>query len=294
MVDNNKIYHFSINLILGIIAFFCIMPFILLIVASFTDEHVLIRDGYSFFPGALSLSSYKYIFSGSAKILRGYGLTVLVTVVGTALNVILTTLLAYPLAQRFLPGRKVLSFYVFFTMLFNGGLVPQYMLWSNFFHIKDTIFALLVPNLLMGAFYIIMMRSYFMANIPEALGEAARIDGAGEFRILLKIVMPISKPMVATLGLMAGLAYWNDWLNGLYYINDEKMFTMQNILNRMLKDAQFLATGAASNVGDLIRDTPLNGMKMAVAVVGVVPILIIYPFIQKYLVQGITIGAVKG
>ena len=294
MVDNNKIYHFLINLFLAVLAFFCIMPFILLITSSFTEEYTLVRDGYSFFPKTLSLASYQYIFSGSSKILRGYGMTVIVTAIGTLTNILMTTLLAYPLAQRTLPGRNAISFYVFFTMLFNGGIVPQYMLWSNFFHIKNTIFALLVPNLLMGAFYIIMMRSYFTSNIPEALGEAARIDGAGEFRILFKIVMPISKPMVATLGLMAGLAYWNDWINGLYYITNEKMFTMQNILNRMLQDAQFLTTGGALNVGDLIRNTPLNGIKMAIAVVGVIPILIIYPFIQKYLVQGITVGAVKG
>lgn len=294
MVDNNKGYHFFINLFLTLLAFLCIMPFILLIISSFTEEHTLVREGYSFLPRAFSLASYQYIFSGSTKILRGYGMTVIVTAVGTILNVLMTTLLAYPLSQKLLPGRNAISFYVFFTMLFNGGIVPQYMLWSNFFHIKNTIFALLVPNLLMGAFYIIMMRSYFTANIPEALGEAARIDGAGEFRILFRIVLPISKPMVATLGLMAGLAYWNDWINGLYYITNEKMFTMQNILNRMLQDAQFLVTGGASNVGDLVKDTPLNGIKMAVAVVGVVPILIIYPFVQKYLVQGITVGAVKG
>lgn len=290
----NRRFQIFCHVCLILMTLLVVLPFLLVFISSITEENTLIANGYSFFPEKVSLYAYQYILRQGGKIFRAFGISVLVTIIGTLGNMMMSSMIAYPLSVKDLPYKRAITFYVFFTMLFNGGIVPQYMLWSNFFHIKNTIFALLVPNLLMGAFYIIMMRSYFTANIPDALGEAARIDGAGEFRILFQIVMPISKPMVATLGLMSGLAYWNDWINGLYYITNEKMFTMQNILNRMLQDAQFLTTGAASNMGDLVKNTPLNGIKMAIAVVGVIPILIIYPFVQKYLVQGITVGAVKG
>lgn len=191
-----------------------------------------------------------------------------------------------------LPGRYAVSFIVFFKMLFNGGLVPTYMMWTSIFHIKNTVAALIVPALLMNAFYVIMMRSYFTANIPDALVEAARIDGANEYKILGSIVLPLSLPMMATLGLMVGLGYWNDWMNGLYYVTDTKLFTIQNILNRMIQDIQFLANnsmGAGSGT-----KLPSIGIRMAIAVIGILPMFCIYPFFQKYFVKGITVGGVKG
>ena len=296
MVDNNKKFHVTINVILVLLSACCLLPFLLLIASSFTEEAILIRDGYTFFPKSFSLDAYAYLFKGSTKILMGYGVTILITAAGTSVSILITTLMAYALSRKDLPGRNVIAFLVFFTMLFNGGLVPSYMMWSNTFHIKDTLLALLLPNLLLNAFYVIMMRSYFNANIPDALIEAARIDGAHEFRILFSIVLPMTVPMLATLALLIGLGYWNDWLNGLYYItNRTELYSIQNILNRMLQDAQFLASGqGGSNVSDLARNLPSIGIKMAVAVVGILPILVIYPFVQKYLVKGITVGAVKG
>lgn len=296
MVDNNKAFHITINTIMIILSLCCLLPFALLLMSSFTEESVLVREGYSFFPRGFSLAAYKYIFSGSGKILRGYGVTIFITAVGTSLSILLTLLMAYPLSRKELPGKNIISFFIFFTMLFNGGLVPSYMMWSGTFHIKDTIWALLVPGLLMNAFYVIMMRSYFSANIPDALVEAARIDGANEFKILFSVVLPMAVPMIATLALLIGLGYWNDWQNGLYYITSRtELYSIQNILNRMLQDAQFLTSGqAGSNASELARNLPSVGIKMAVAVVGILPIMVIYPFIQKYLVKGITIGAVKG
>ena len=178
-------------------------------------------------------------------------------------------------------------------MLFNGGLVPTYIMYTQVFHIKNTIWALIVPALLMNAFYVIMMRSFFTANIPDSLIEAARIDGAGELRILAQIVLPLSKPMMATLALMIGLGYWNDWLNGLYYLTDTRYFSIQNILNRMIADVQFLAS-ASSVTSGISANLPSVGIRMAIAVIGVLPILIIYPFFQKAFVKGIVIGGVKG
>lgn len=249
-----------------------------------------------FFPKEISLDAYRYILTGSTKILQGYGITIFITAVGTSIGILLTILIAYPLSRKDLPGRNVFSFFIFFTMLFNGGLVPSYMVWSNTFHIRDTIWALLLPNLLMNAFNIIMMRNYLKVNVPEEIIEAARIDGAGEFKILFQVVFPMSVPMVATLGLMVGLGYWNDWQNGLYYIASRTdLYSIQNILNRMLQDAQFIASGqAGGNVGEMAATLPSVGIKMAIAVIGILPVMMIYPFIQRYLVKGITIGAIKG
>ena len=217
-----------------------------------------------------------------------------VTLLGTVLSVLLTILFAYPLSRKELPGRYFFSFVVFFTMLFNGGLVPTYMMYTQFFHIKNTIWALIVPSLLMNAFYVIMMRSFFSNSIPDALVEAARIDGAGEYRILAQVVLPLSKPMVATVSLMVGLNYWNDWTNSMYYITDEKLYSLQAILNNIINSITFLQESTQSNAAGLAASMPSTGIRMAIAVVGILPILCIYPFFQKYFVQGIVVGGVKG
>ena len=228
--------------------------------------------------------------------MRGYILSAFVTVTGTVANLAVTTLFAYPLSRRDLPGRAFISFFLFFTMLFNGGLVPSYIMWTQTFHIKNTIAALLFPNLMMGAFYVIMMRTYFTTNIPEAVIEAARIDGAGELTILVRVVLPMSVPIIVTLALLVGLGYWNDWLNGLYYINEDRLYSIQVLLNKMLMDVQFLMsnTNAAQSLQNQDIALPSTGIKMAVAVMGALPVLVIYPFFQKYFVKGIVIGAVKG
>jgi putative aldouronate transport system permease protein len=278
-----------------ILCLFCVLPFVLLVSSSITDEAALVKYGYSFIPKKVSFEAYRYLLGSSTAIVRGYGITILVTVVGTFLNLVITTLLAYPLSRHDLPGRNVVAFIIFFSMLFNGGIVPSYIMWSQIFHIKNTIWALIVPNLMMNAFYVIMMRTNFNANVPDALIEAARIDGADEWTILAKIVLPISKPILATVTLMVGLSYWNDWINGLYYINKDKYFSIQILLNRMLQDVQFLKTSSiGSQSGSLLATLPSVGIKMAVAVMGVLPIMVIYPFFQKYFIKGITIGAVKG
>lgn len=272
---------------------FCLIPFLLLLVSSFTAESALLKNGYSFFPSEISFDAYKALLVDSSSIFRGYFLSFVVTVTGTLSNVVLTLLFAYPLSRRDLPGKGFFSFMVFFTMLFNGGLVPTYMMWTGVFNIKNTLWALIVPNLMMGAFYVIMMRTYFTTNIPEAVLEAARIDGAGELKMLIQIVLPMSKPIIATIILLVGLNYWNDWLNGLYYVNDDRLYSIQVLLNKMLMDVQYLMTNAASSLGQSIQ-LPATGIKMAVAVMGALPMFIIYPFFQKYFVQGIVIGAVKG
>ena len=296
MVERNRTFQIIAHGIMVLLCLLCVLPFLLLIISSFAEENWLIMNGYSFFPANLSIDAYKYLLVDSSSIVRGYIISIFVTGTGTCISLVMTTLMAYPLSRRDLPGRYIFSFFIFFTMLFNGGLVPTYIMWTQTFHIKNTIFALLVPNLLMGAFYVIMMRTYFSSNIPDAVIEAARIDGAGEMRILLKVVLPMSLPIIATLALLTGLGYWNDWLNGLYYIQKDSLYSIQVLLNRMLMDVQILMSSAntAAAGNQQMGPLPSIGIKMAVAVLGALPALIIYPFFQKYFVKGITIGAVKG
>ena len=273
----------------------CVLPFLLMVMASFTEEQTLIRNGYSFFPEKFSLETYQYILRSAKTIFRGYGMTILVTVIGTVSNLAMTVLFAYPLSRRDLPYRNVLSFILFFTMLFNGGLVPTYMMYANTFHIKNTIFALLIPNLMMNAFYVIMMRSFFTTSIPESLIEAAKLDGASEMKILLQVILPLSKPMIVTLVLMVGLNYWNDWMNGMYYVTDNSLNTIQMILNNMIQNVEFLSKSASVMGSDAAMiKMPTVGIRMAIAVIAVLPVMVIYPFLQKYFVKGIVVGGVKG
>lgn len=295
MVQHDKIQQVLMHIFMILLVLSCVLPFLLMVMASLTEEMTLTRNGYSFFPEVFSLETYRYIIRSAGTILRGYVMTIVVTVIGTVCNLVLTILFAYPLSRKDLPYRSGLSFFLFFTMLFNGGLVPTYMMYANTFHIKNTIFALIVPSLMMNAFYVIMMRSFFSSSIPDSLIEAAKLDGASERKILMSIVVPLSKPMIVTLVLMVGLGYWNDWMNGLYYVTEQKLFTIQMILNNMINNIEFL-TRNASMLGSAAANMkiPQVGIRMGIAVIAVLPVLIIYPFLQKYFVKGIVIGGVKG
>lgn len=300
MPNSKKSKHFQIliNLIMILILLVVILPFLLVFISSVTDENVLIRNGYSFLPEKTSLYAYQYIIGQGGKILRAYGVTILVTFVGTAANLAMSALLAYPLSVKTLPHRRAITFFVFFTMLFNGGLVPTYLMYVNYFHIKNTIWALIVPNLLLSANNVLMIRSYFMTSIPDALFEAAKIDGAGHMKIFTTLVLPLGKPILVTMGLFSGLAYWNDWTNGLYYLsgNDgQRLYSIQNLLNQMITDIQYLASGkVAGNIGAEVAKLPATSIRMAIAFIAMLPLFIIYPFLQKYFAEGITLGAVKG
>lgn len=291
-----KGYQIVLNIIMVVLSLFCLIPLLLIVSSSLSAENSLLRQGYSVFVQDFSFAAYEYLLVNSDNIVRGYGMSFLVTVLGTMGGLTITTLFAYPLARKDLPGRTLFSFMLFFTMLFNGGLVPSYIMWTQTFHIKNTLFAYLLPNLFMNSFFVIMMRTYITNSIPDAVIEAARIDGAGEMRTLVQVVLPMSLPIIATLALLIGLGYWNDWLNGLYYVSSDKMYSIQVVLNKMLLDALFTFSGQASkmNMTSTGTVTPTTSIKMAVAVLGALPILIIYPFFQKYFVKGITIGAVKG
>lgn len=294
MIRRDRVFQVAANGIMIVLMLYCMLPLLLLFASSITEEEALIVNGYSFWPSRIDWSAYQYILIDSTQIVRGYGISAVVTLLGTILNLTLTTLFAYPLSRKDLPGKTVISFILFFTMLFNGGLVPSYIMWTQLFHIKNTFWALLVPNLMMSAFNVIMMRTYFTSNIPTELIDAAKIDGSGEYGILFRIILPMAKPILSTLALLVGLGYWNDWLNGLYYVNQDRLYSIQVLLNRMLMDTQFLMSSAAQRMSVDTSQLPSTGIKMAIAVMGILPVLVVYPFLQKYLVQGITIGAVKG
>lgn len=292
---DQKRWQMAAHVVLAVSSALALLPFILLVIISFTDDKTAIENGYSYLPAKWSTGAYEYLLQSADKFVRAYGMTILVTLIGTTVCVIITSMLAYMLSKRSLPGVKVLNFIVVFTMLFNGGLVPTYMIYTTVFHIKNTIWGLIVPNLMMSAFMIMLVRNYFEHSIPEELYESARIDGVGEFCIFFKIVIPLSVPILATVGLMTGISYWNDWQNGLYYLAKDKgghLYTIQNILNEINTNIAFLASYNAGGVSSA--DLPTATARMAIAVIGILPIIVIYPFFQKYFAKGLVMGAVKG
>lgn len=296
MIQSKSSQRFQIlaNSVMTVVTILIIIPFILLFMSSITSENALIRDGYSFFPKEISLEAYRYILKNASSVFRAYGITILVTLVGTAGNTLLSALLAYPLSLKDLPFKRAITFYVFFTMLFNGGLVPSYLMWSGTFHINNTIWAYIMPGFLMSAMNVLLIRTFFANSIPDALFEAAQIDGASQFHIFGTIVLPLGKPILVAMGLFAGLGYWNDWTNGLYYVRDTNLYGIQNLLNKMITDIKVLSSGMSGGGSVAAANIPSASVRMAIAFVAMVPILCCYPFLQKYFAKGIAIGAVKG
>ncbi|WP_322175449.1 carbohydrate ABC transporter permease [Acutalibacter caecimuris] len=295
MIVKNKAFNLAAHLFVGFLIVICIVPFWLLIISSFTSEAELLRNGYSLIPQKLSFVTYEFLWTMKDGVLRAYLMSVIISVTGVASNVVLTTLFAYPLSRRDLPGRGAISIFLFVTMLFNGGLVPTYLIYTQVFHIKDTLAGMIIPGLLMNAFHIIMMRTYINSNISDEIMESARIDGAGEFRCLWSVVLPLSKPILGTLALMTFIAYWNNWTNGIYYIQQRtELYGIQNYLKRIMDTATTMQQQMSQGYNVDPTTVPTVGIRMALAVVAVVPVLLIYPFFQKSFVKGITLGSVKG
>ncbi|WP_144023589.1 carbohydrate ABC transporter permease [Paenibacillus sp. FSL H8-0548] len=292
-MKTNDMNQTVVHAIFIILVVLCLFPFVLLIMSSFTEESAIVSNGYSFWPSEFSLDAYSYLWIQKAAMFNSYGITILITIIGTFVGLLISALLAYPLSRRDLPMRSLLSFLVFFTLLFNGGLVPTYLIYTEVFHMKNTLMALIIPGLLTNGFFILLIRTFFANSIPVQIIESAYIDGATEFKIFYRMVLPLSLPILATIGLMLTINYWNDWFNGLIYITEPKLFSIQNLLNRMLVNIQFLQQ---NNLGgqQIAANPPMNSVRMAMAVIGILPLILIYPFFQKYFVKGLTIGAVKG
>ena len=281
------------SVVVGLFALICVIPFYLIIVASITSEASLIRDGYPLIPklSELSLQSYALCLKNPTAILKSYGMTISVTAIGTFLSVLMATMTGYVLSRKDFPWRNQFSFFFFFTTLFNGGLVPWYLMCTRYLNFKNSIIGLILP--LMFSVWNMIIAKSFMAGIPAEITESAKIDGANDITIFAKLILPLSKPLIATLSLFAALAYWNDWYNCMLFVTNEDMFTLQYYLQRILGSAEAMRI-VAEKSGIALPSIPLEGMKMAMTIIATGPIVLLYPFVQRYFVKGLTIGAVKG
>lgn len=288
---SSKIFYILAYVCVGLMALICIIPFIVLISGSFTSENFIRTQGYSLFINEFSTKAYELIFRNPITVFRAYGVSILITGVGTILGTLLITMTAYVICRKDFKYRNHFSFFFYFTTLFNGGMVSTYIFYIQYLRLKDSLWALILPGLF-NVFYLLIMRS-FVNTIPPSLIEASKIDGAGEYRIFFQVVFPLLKPGLATVGLFMALGYWNDWYNAMLYINSNVKFPLQYMLYNLLQQTQALAR-IASQSGISVADLPSNSLKMAMAIVATGPILLVYPFVQKYFVKGITVGSVKG
>jgi len=275
-------------------AVICIIPFILVISSSLTNEFALSDNGFRLWPSVFDTTAYRYIFRDPTIVLRSYGVTILATALTTVLGVLIMAMIAYPLSRNNCRFRRPLSFYIFFTMLFSGGLVPSYILTTQYLHLQNTLVVLVIPSLV-NAFYIFMIRT-FLQKLPASLYESAKIDGASEFRIFFSIAMPLSVPALASVAFFTAMGKWNDWYSALLYITNTKLYPLQYLLYIIQSSVSTLLTAmhGASSITIDPRDIPGNNMIMAMAIVATGPMLFVFPFFQKYFVQGLTVGAVKG
>ncbi|WP_054955074.1 carbohydrate ABC transporter permease [Paenibacillus dakarensis] len=287
-------WNIAANLIAGIFAFICVFPFLFVMIISFTDETSLARNGYQLLPEKWSLEAYKYVFETGDMLLRSYGVTIFVTVVGTIISLVVIALYAYAVSRKSFRYRNFFSFFAFFTMLFNGGLVPTYIVATQLLGLKDSIWALIWP-LAVNAFYIMILRTFYSTSVPDAIIESGKIDGASEFKIFYKLVLPLSLPGLATIGLFSTLGYWNDWFNALLYIDNPNLVPLQSMLMRIETSMQFILQNSqnASLSMSALQSLPQDTSRMAMVVLATGPIILAYPFFQRYFIQGLTIGAVK-
>jgi len=282
-----------IYLVISIVALFTLVPFIVVVSGSFTSERELIVYGASLFPRNFTTAAYSFLAANSSSLIIGYRVTITVTIIGTALSLYLTASLAYVISIKTVKLRNIISFFVYFTMLFNGGLVPWFIWIVRYLQLRDTIWVLILP-MLINAFFVMIMRTS-LASLPESLRESAIIDGASEFKILYRIILPVSKPILATITLFYMLNYWNDWFHALFFIDDRSLVPLQFNLYRIVSNLAFLSSATEiAQTAAMHVTLPTESVRMATVVLTIGPIVFVYPFLQKHFVKGITIGAVKG
>jgi putative aldouronate transport system permease protein len=283
------------NIIFIILALACIIPVVFVFMISITSEASLAKYGYQLIPKEFSLKSYEFLWGEKSTILKALTVSVLVTVSGTAIGVALTTSMGYVLSR---PGYKLngfLTWIVFIPMIFNGGMIASYVVNTNLLNLKNSVWSLILP-LAVSSFNVIVCKTFFRTTIPDSIVESAKIDGASQLSIFTRIVLPISKPVIATISLFLTFSYWNDWFQSSLYITDTKLLSLQALLNSIQRNIQFLASNPAAGVSlqQYKNMMPQEGARMAIAILIVIPIACAYPFFQKYFISGLTIGAVKG
>ena len=288
---SDKAVEWIFTALIIIFAVVCLVPFILVIASSFTSETSIIQNGYNLWPKEFSLEAYKLLFK-SNTLVPAYGVTIFMTVVGTVLSMLVTSMCAYAISCKSFYNRGKVAFFVYFTMLFSGGLVPTYLWITRYLHMTDSIWVLIIPALV-NPWNLLLLRNFFQ-GIPDALSESARIDGANDLQILFKIILPISLPGLATVGLFYALAYWNEWYKALLYIRDSKKYPLQYLIMQIQRNIQYVQQNAAQGGATTNGIVPAYTSQMATAVMTIGPIVLLYPFLQKYFVQGLTVGSVKG
>lgn len=271
----------------------CLFPFLLIISASLTKNESIVKDGFHFIPKHFSLEGYEMVFRFPEQVMKAYGVTTFVTVTGTVIGLFLMTMAGYVLARKDFKYRNYFSFFVYFTTLFGGGLVPWYILLTKYLQLTDTYTVLIYPGL-MTPFLIILMKNFIKSAVPDELYESAKIDGANDFTIYWRIVLHLSLPGIATVGLFLALHYWNDWFMSALFINDQSKYQLQFYLYNVINSMAFIASMGTSTGVSLGTDLPAETTKMAMAIIVTGPILLLYPFVQRFFVKGLTIGAVKG
>ncbi|MCH1639419.1 carbohydrate ABC transporter permease [Paenibacillus timonensis] len=283
-----------LNLLFIVLSIVVVLPFLLVVAVSLTDEKTITKNGYQFIPESFSLDAYRYLLDAPDILLRAYGVTITVTVIGALTGLLLTAMTAYVISRPDYRYNRITTFYVFFTMLFSGGLVPSYILMTQYLHLKDSLLALILPVLL-SPFNIMVMKG-FMSKIPLEIIESAKIDGARELRIFFRIILPLSTPALATLGLLISFTYWNEWFNGMLYIDDPSKVPLQLLLVRTLNSIEFLTSNSefTQQLGIDLASFPNNSARMAIAVLAGGPMLVIFPFFQRFFVKGLTVGSLKG
>ena len=283
------------NVILATLSLICVIPFIFVIIISITDEQSLTMNGYRFIPEKLSLYAYEYIISAGENIIRSYGVTILVTITGTIIGLLLTGTYAYALSRKSYAFRKFFTTVITIPMLFSGGMIANYLIVTKVMMLKDTLWALILP-LCLNSFNIIVLRTFFKTSIPDAVIESAKIDGASEWRVFFQIVIPMALPGLATIGLFLTLGYWNDWFIAMMYMDDMSLIPLQYLLIQIESSIDWLASNKAAMGVDGITaaaNMPKETIKMAIVVISTLPIIFAYPFFQRYFVNGLTVGAVK-
>lgn len=282
--------------ILCIVSLTMIIPMALVVVVSFSSELSIANKGFSFFPEAWTLEGYRYLAKMGDQVLRSYGITIFYTVTGTLMSLTVMSLYAYVLAQRSFRHHTFMTWILFFTMLFGGGLVPSYILNVRYLHIYDTIWVFLLPSLV-SAYNVIILRTFIQTTIPDSLFEAARIDGANHFQVFGKIVLPLYKAGLATIGLFNVVGRWNDWFTGVLYIENPNLVPLQTLLQKIQSNIEFIKQNAAvagtPDGIELMRNLPQQNLRMACMIIIILPVLAAYPFFQRYFVSGLTIGSVK-
>lgn len=284
-----------LNIMFLIIAAVCIVPFLFVLMVSFTSEASLQVNGYRFWPEEWSLEAYKYIFKSGSNIIRAYGITIIVTITGTILGLIIMTTFAYALSRKNFAYRKFFTKLIFIPMLFSGGMVSSYLVVTRFLGLKNNILALILP-ICVSSFHIIILRTFFKTSVPDAIVESAKIDGASEFVLFMKVVLPISLPGIATIALFLTLGFWNDWFNAMLYIDNNSLIPVQYLLIKLETSMEFLINNSNTigvSATEAVAKMPKETVKMAIVVITTIPIIFAYPFFQKYFVSGLTIGAVK-